>query len=153
MGGVGEGGFEGADGELAGFGRRGFVGGDGAEGAEEVEVRLFFLGGFFGDFGDGEVEFALVFFVGFPLGDPCVEVLELGAEKFEGTAGADYAEDGEEDVVADIIVLGEDVKDCGEDGESETRAVGWRGGDWTGEVLTYSREEHVGVGGLANEVD
>lgn len=74
MDGVGEGGFEGTDGEGAGFGGGGFLDRDGAEGAKEVEVGLFFLGGFFGNFGDGEVEFPLVFFVGFPLGNPGVDV-------------------------------------------------------------------------------
>ena len=63
--------------------------------------------------GDFEEEFALVFFVCFPGGEPGVEVFELGAEEVEGGGGADDAEDGEEDVVADFGGRGEDVEDCG----------------------------------------
>lgn len=73
--------------------------------------------------GDLEEEFALVFFVGFPGGEPGVEVFELGAEEVEGGGGADDAEDGEEDVVAEFGGGGEDVEDCGEDGEGEAGAV------------------------------
>ena len=90
-----------------------FVGGDGAQGAEEVEVGFGVFAGFGGDVGDFEEEFALVFFVCFPGGEPGVEVFELGAEKVEGGGGADDAEDGEEDVVAGFGVGGEDVEYCG----------------------------------------
>ena len=63
--------------------------------------------------GDFEEEFALVFFVCFPCGEPGVEVFELGAEEVEGGGDADDAEDGEEDVVTDFGGWGEDVEDCG----------------------------------------
>lgn len=86
---------------------------------------MFFFGGFFGNLGNGEVEFALIFFVRFPLGDPVIKIFKLRAEKLEGTARAYYAENGEKDMVSYIVILGEDVEDGGEDGESETGTVGW----------------------------
>lgn len=77
VGGVGEGGFEGADAEVAGVGLGDFVGGNGAQGAEEVEVCFCRFAGFVGDVGNAEVEFALVFFVCFPGLNPAVQVFEL----------------------------------------------------------------------------
>lgn len=89
--GLGEGGFEGADGKGAGLGRGDFVEGHGAEGAEEVEVRLRVLARFRGDGGDLDVQLALVFVVRLPGCDPTVEVLELGTEDLEGGGAADEA--------------------------------------------------------------
>ena len=89
--GVGERGGEGADGEVVGFGRGDLVEGDGAQGAEEVEVGLRVFARFRGDVGDLEVEFALVFFVRFPRRDPAVQVFELGTEELEGGGAADDA--------------------------------------------------------------
>ena len=103
--------------------------------------------------GDFEEEFALVFFVGVPGEEPGVEVLELGAEEVEGGGVADDAEDGEEDVVADVGVGGEDVEDGGEDGEGEAGAVVGGGFYGRGEVLADAGEEFVEVAGLADEVD
>ena len=72
VGGMGEGGFEGADAEATGVRVGDFVTGDGAQGTEEVEVGFCGFIGFVGNVGDAEVEFALVFLVGFPLDDPAV---------------------------------------------------------------------------------
>ena len=55
----------------------------------------------------------MVFFVCFPGGEPGVEVFELRAEEVKGGGGADDAEDGEEDVVADFGGGREDVEDYG----------------------------------------
>ena len=100
---VGQGGFEGADGEMLGFVGAGFGWGDGAEGAEEVVVGFVGVAGFAGCVGDAEVERSLVLGIRVPFGDPGVEVLELGAEGFEQGGGTDDAQDGEEDVVADVV--------------------------------------------------
>ena len=113
VGGVSERGFEGADGEAVGFRGGDFIWGDGAQRTEEVEVGFCVFAGFGGDVGDFEEEPALVFFVCFPGGEPGVEVFELRPEEVEGGGGADDAEDGEEDVVANFGVGGEDVEDCG----------------------------------------
>ena len=147
---VGERGGEGADGEVVGFRRGDFVEGDGAQGAEEVEVGLRVFARFRGDVCNLELEFALVFFVGFPGCDPAVQVLELGTEEFEGRGAADDAQDCEEDVVAGVVGWGEDVEDCGQDRKSETRTVGRGGLYGSGEVLTYFWEEFVEVGRLAD---
>lgn len=143
--GLGEGGFEGADGEGAGLGRGDLVEGDGAEGAEEVEVRLRVLARFRRDGRDLEVQLALVFVVRLPGRDPAVEVLELGTEELEGGGAADDAQDRKEDVVAGVICWGEDVEDCGQDGERETGTVGRGGLYGSGEVLAYFGEEFVEV--------
>ena len=65
---VSERGFEGADGEGVGIWGGDFVGGNGAQGTEEVEVGFCVFAGFGGDVGDFEEEFALVFFICFPVG-------------------------------------------------------------------------------------
>ena len=120
---MGECGFESADGEGVGFRGRHLIRGDGAQSAEEVEVGFRVIASFGGDVGDFEEEFALVFFVCFPGGEPGVEVFELRAEEVEGGGVADDAEDGEEDVVADFGGGGKDVEDRGEDGEGEAGTV------------------------------
>lgn len=145
VGGLGEGGFEGADGEGAGLGRGDVVEGHGAEGAEEVEVRLRVLARFRGHGGNLEVQLALVFVVRLPGGDPAVEVLKLGAEDLEGGGTADDAQDREEDVVAGVVCRGEDVEDCRQDGERETGTVRRGGLYGSGEVLAYFGEEFVEV--------
>ena len=150
---VGQRGGEGADGEVVGLGRGDFVEGDGAQGAEEVEVGLRVFARFRGDVGNFEIEFALIFFVGFPGCDPAVQVFELWAEEFEGGGAAHDAQNGEEDVVAGVAGWGEDVEDCSQDGKGETGTV-YRGGLYgSGEVLTDFWEEFVEVGRLADQMD
>ena len=95
----------------------------------------------------------MVFVVGFPGDGPGVDIFELGAEGVEGGGSADDAEDGEEDVVADFIVGGEDVEDCGEDGEGKTGRMLRGGGNRLGKVPADFGEEFVKVRRLADEVD
>lgn len=153
VGGVGEGGLAGADGEVVRWLGGGFGGGDGAQRAEQVGIGFVVVADGVGGFGDLEEEGSLVLFVGVPEADPGVEVLELGAQDFEEAGGADDAEDGEEDVVAGFGVVGEDVEDGGEDGEGEARAIGGGGGDRIAEVGDDFGEEDEEVGGLDDQVD
>ncbi len=56
-------------------------------------------------------------------------------------------------MVAGIVIGWEDVEDCGEDGQSEARAVVQRGCDGSREVLTDLGEEFIEVWRLPDEVD
>ena len=153
VGGVGEGGLAGADGEVVRRLGRGFGGGDGAERAEQVGVGFVVVADAVGGVGDLEEEGSLVVFVGVPEPDPGVEVFELGAQDFEEPRRADDAEDGEEDVVAGFGVVREDVEDGGEDGEREAWAVGGGGRDRVAQVGDDFGEEDEEVGGLDAQVD
>lgn len=101
---VREGGVERAQSELARCSGIGFVGGDGAEGPEEVEVGfsgvrnllvggfnlegcmlwcyILILTGFFGNIGDLKKQLLLIFFIRLPLCDPSIEILELRSKHF-----------------------------------------------------------------------
>ena len=67
---VGEGGFEGAEGEIVGVVFGCFVGGDCAQGADEVVVGFVVVAGFGGEVGNLEEEGSLVFVVDVPELDP-----------------------------------------------------------------------------------
>lgn len=126
---------------------------------QQVLVAQIAVAGDGGDVGYGGVKITgvLVVFVVFevpqrqPGGDVILELWDERVEVGGGGVLADDVEDGEEDVVAGYRGWWEDVEDGGEGCDGEGGGVLCRGCDGLLEILAYSGEELVLVGGLCRE--
>lgn len=150
---VREGGLAGAEGEVVRRRGGGVLARDGPQRPQQVRVRFVLVPDLQGRVGDLQEEGPLVLLVGLPEPDPAVEALQLRAQHLEQAGGADDPEDGEEDVVAGVGVVGQDVEDRGEDGEGEARTIVGGGRDRVAEVWDDFGEEDVEVRRLHDQVD
>lgn len=108
-------------------------------------MNLLVLAGILCNVRDLDKQLALILLIKFPLLDPGIQFLQLWTEHLEETGLLDQLKNGKEDIMPDLVVFLKKVEKSGEDGESQSRPVDWRGGDRSGEVLADLVQEHVDV--------
>lgn len=106
-----------------------------------------------GSLGDQLVKLSLVLLIDIPLLHPGLELGQVLLKLLKHAVVDGELDDGQEDVVPGLVVGLGHVEDVGEGTKGETGAVLGRRGDGLGEVVADSRQEHVGVLGLQDEVD